>query len=178
VLNYAQKQEQVAELKEKLGRASSVVVADYRGLDVATVNALRAKLRAAGGCEYRVVKNSILRRASEGTGVASIAAHFKGPTALAMAFGDPVALAKVLIDFAKTNEVFQVRAGVLEGKALDKGEIATLATLPGLDELRGRLVGLIQGPAQKLVMVLSAPAAQLARVVEARSKKLAESGAA
>jgi large subunit ribosomal protein L10 len=178
VLNFAQKQEQVAELKEKLGRASSVVVADYRGLDVASVNALRAKLRAAGGCEYRVVKNSILRRASEGTGVAAIAAHFKGPTAVAMAFGDPVALAKALVDFAKQNEVFQLRAGVLEGKALDKGEIATLATLPGLDELRGRLVGLIQGPAQKLVMVLSAPAAQLARVAEARSKKLAESGAA
>jgi large subunit ribosomal protein L10 len=178
VLNFAQKQEQVAELKEKLGRASSVVVADYRGLDVSTVNALRAKLRAAGGCEYRVVKNSILRRASEGTGVASIVAHFKGPTALAMAFGDPVVLAKVLVDFAKTNEVFQLRAGVLEGKALDQAEIATLATLPGLDELRARLVGLIQGPAQKLVMVLAAPAAQLARITDARSKKLAESGAA
>jgi large subunit ribosomal protein L10 len=178
VLNFAQKQEQVAELKEKLGRASSVVVADYRGLDVVAVNTLRAKLRAAGGCEYRVVKNSILRRASEGTGVASIAKHFKGPTALALAYGDPVALAKVLVDFAKQHEVFELRAGVLEGNALDKAAIATLATLPGLNELRGRLVGLIQGPAQKLVMVLSAPAAQLARVTEARSKKLAESGAA
>lgn len=178
MLNFAQKQEQVAELKEKLGRASSVVVADYRGLDVVAVNTLRAKLRAAGGCEYRVVKNSILRRASEGTGVASIAKHFKGPTALALAYGDPVALAKVLVDFAKQHEVFELRAGVLEGEALDKAGIATLATLPGLNELRGRLVGLIQGPAQKLVMVLSAPAAQLARVIEARSKKLAESGAA
>ena len=178
MLNYAQKQEQVAELKEKLGRASSVVVADYRGLDVFAVNALRAKLRATGSCEYRVVKNSILRRASEGTGVASIAAHFKGPTALALAFGDPVALAKVLVDFAKQHEVFQLRAGVLEGKALDKTELATLATLPGLNELRAKLVGLLQAPAQKLVMVISAPAAQLARVTEARSKKLAESGAA
>ena len=178
MLNYAQKQEQVAELKEKLGRASSVVVADYRGLDVFAVNALRAKLRATGSCEYRVVKNSILRRASEGTGVASIAAHFKGPTALALAFGDPVALAKVLVDFAKQHEVFQLRAGVLDGKALDKVELATLATLPGLNELRAKLVGLLQAPAQKLVMVISAPAAQLARVTEARSKKLAESGAA
>jgi large subunit ribosomal protein L10 len=178
VLNFAQKQEQVTELKEKLTRASSVVVADYRGLDVFAVNALRAKLRATGSCEYRVVKNSILRRASEGTGVASIAAHFKGPTALALAFGDPVALAKVLVDFAKQHEVFQLRAGVLEGKALDKAELATLATLPGLSELRAQLVGLLQAPAQKLVMVISAPAAQLARVTEARSKKLAESGAA
>ena len=178
MLNFAQKQEQVTELKEKLGRATSVIVADYRGLDVFAVNALRAKLRAAGSCEYRVVKNSILRRASEGTGVASIAGHFKGPTALALAFGDPVALAKTLVDFAKQHEVFQLRAGVLEGKALDKAEIATLATLPSLDELRARLVGVLSAPAQKLVMVLSAPAAQLARVTEARSRKLAEGGAA
>jgi large subunit ribosomal protein L10 len=178
VLNYAQKQEQVAELKDKLGRATSVIVADYRGLDVFAVNALRAKLRATGSCEYRVVKNSILRRASEGTGVASIASHFKGPTALALAFGDPVALAKTLVDFAKQHEVFQLRAGVLEGKVLAKAEIATLATLPSLDELRGRIIGVLQAPAQKLVMVLAAPAAQLARVTEARSKKLAEAGAA
>jgi large subunit ribosomal protein L10 len=178
VLNFAQKQEQVAELKEKLGRASSVVVADYRGLDVAAVNALRAKLRATGACEYRVVKNSILRRASEGTDAATIATHFRGPTALAMAFGDPVVLAKVLVDFAKQHEVFELRAGLLDGKPLGEGELATLSTLPSLDELRGRLVGLLQAPAQKLVMVLSAPAAQLARVTEARSKKLAESGAA
>ena len=178
MLNFAQKQEQLNELKQKLGRATSVIVADYRGLDVFAVNALRAKLRATGSCEYRVVKNSILRRACEGTGVASIATHAKGPTAVALAFGDPVALAKTLVDFAKQHEVFQLRAGVLEGKALDKTEIATLATLPSLDELRGRLVGLLSAPAQKLVMVLAAPAAQLARVTEARSKKLAESGAA
>ena len=178
MLNFAQKQEQVAELKQKLGRATSVIVADYRGLDVFAVNALRAKLRATGSCEYRVVKNSILRRASEGTGLASIASHFKGPTALALAFGDPVALAKTLVDFAKQHEVFQLRAGVLEGKALAKVEIATLATLPSLDELRARLVGVLSAPAQKLVMVLAAPAAQLARVSEARSRKLAEGGAA
>jgi len=168
----------VNELKEKLGRATSVIVADYRGLDVFAVNALRAKLRATGSCEYRVVKNSILRRACEGTGVASIASHAKGPTALALAFGDPVALAKTLVDFAKQHEVFQLRAGVLEGKALDKSEIATLATLPSLSELRAQLVGVLQAPAQKLVMVLSAPAAQLARLAEARSQKLTEGGAA
>ena len=166
------------ELKQKLGRATSVIVADYRGLDVFAVNALRAKLRATGSCEYRVVRNSILRRACEGTGVASIASHAKGPTALALAFGDPVALAKTLVDFAKQHEVFQLRAGVLEGKALDKSEIATLATLPSLSELRAQLVGVLQAPAQKLVMVLSAPAAQLARLAEARSQKLTEGGAA
>jgi large subunit ribosomal protein L10 len=178
MLTYAQKQEQVAELQEKLGRASSVIVADYRGLDVPAVNELRARLRAVGECEYRVVKNSVLRRASEGTGVADIAEHFKGPTAVALAFGDPVVLAKTLSEFAKDNEVFELRAGWLEGEALDTAGIATLATLPSLDELRGKLVGLLQAPAQKLVMVFQAPAAQLARIAEARSKKLEESGAA
>jgi len=177
MLTYAQKQEQVTELREKLGRASSVIVADYRGLDVASVSALRAKLRSAGSCEYRVVKNSILRRASEGTGIAAIATHFKGPTALAIAFGDPVVLAKTLTDFAKQHQVFQLKAGWLDGKALDKRELATLATLPSLDELRGKLVGLLVAPAQKLVMLLQAPGAQLARLTEARGKKLAEGGA-
>jgi len=178
MLTFTQKQEQVAELREKLGRASTVIVADYRGLDVAKVSALRSKLRSAGDCEYRVVKNSILRRASEGTAVSAIASHFRGPTALAIAFGDPVALARTLTDFAKQHEVFQLKAGWLDGKPLDTGEIATLATLPNLDELRGRLIGLIQAPAQKLAAVLQAPAAQLARLAEARSKKLSESGAA
>jgi large subunit ribosomal protein L10 len=178
VLTFAQKQEQVAELHEKLGRASSVIVADYRGLDVPGVNELRAKLRAAGECEYRVVKNAVLRRAAEGTGIAAIADHFKGPTALALAFGDPVILAKTLVEFSKQHEIFEVKGGWLDGSALEPSEIATLATLPNLDELRAKLVGLIQGPAQKLVMVLQAPAAQLARIAEARSKKLEESGAA
>ncbi|MEN8161151.1 MAG: 50S ribosomal protein L10 [Myxococcota bacterium] len=178
MLTYAQKQEQVVELQEKLERASSVIVADYRGLDVPAVNELRAKLRAAGECEYRVVKNSVLRRASEGTGVASIAEHFRGPTAVALAFGDPVVLAKTLSEFAKDNEVFELRGGWLEGEALDATAIATLATLPSLEQLRAKLVGLVQAPAQKLVMVCQAPAAQLARIAEARSKKLEESGAA
>lgn len=178
MLTFTQKQEQVAELHEKLGRASSVIVADYRGLDVASVSALRAKLRGTGSCEYRVVKNSILRRACEGTSVASIVSHFRGPTALAIAFGDPVVLARTLSDFAKQHQVFQLKAGWLEGKALDKNEIATLATLPSLDELRGKLVGLLQAPAQKLATLLQAPAAQLARLAEARSKKLTEEGAA
>jgi large subunit ribosomal protein L10 len=178
MLTYAQKQEQVSELREKLGRASSVIVVDYRGLDVPAVNALRAKLRTSGAGEYRVVKNSILRRACEGTGVAAIAPRLRGPTALAIAYGDPVALARTLVDFAKQHQVFQLKVGWLEGKALDRGELATLATLPSLDELRGRLVGLLQAPAQKVVMVLSAPAAQLARLADARSRKLEAGGAA
>ncbi|MCG8435016.1 MAG: 50S ribosomal protein L10, partial [Gammaproteobacteria bacterium] len=152
MLTFAQKQEAVAELKDKLGRATSVIVADYRGLDVESVNQLRSKLRESGpdAYEYRVVKNSILRRAAEGSGVDSLGEHFRGPTAIAISYGDPVGLAKTLVDYAKDHDAFELRAGYLDGKAIGSGEIATLATLPTLDELRGKLVGLIQAPAQKI----------------------------
>lgn len=178
MLTYAQKQEAVAELKDKFGRATSVIVADYRGLDVQEVNELRSNLRKAGdgANEYRVVKNSLLRRAAEGSQVEHVVEHFQGPTAIAISFDDPVALAKSLVDYAKEHEAFELRAGVLDGKAIDPGEIKTLATLPSLDELRGKIVGLLQAPAQKIAAVLAAPPSQMARVVDARRAQLEASG--
>lgn len=176
MLTRAQKEEQVAELQEKFSRATSVVVAEYRGLTVQASEQLRRALRAegAGEYEYRVTKNSLLRRAAEGSDVAAVIDHFRGPTAIAISYGDPVRMAKVLVDYAKQNEIFQIRGGVLEGRAIGKGDIATLATLPGLDELRGKLVGLLQAPAGQLARLLAAPGAQLARAIEARRAKLAE----
>jgi large subunit ribosomal protein L10 len=175
MLTRAQKEESVAELKEKLGRATSVFVADYRGLSVRQVDALRSKLREAGQYEYAVAKNTLLRRASADSGAAALADCFAGPTAIAFSFGDPARLAKVLVDYAKENEKFALKGGFMDGRPLAPAEIATLATLPSLDELRGKLVGLLQAPAQKLAALLVAPAGQLARVVEARRGKLAES---
>lgn len=177
MLSRSQKEEVVAHLRDKMERATSVIVADYRGLTVDQVNGLRGRLRQAGeDYEYQVAKNTLLRRASEGGRVAELRPHFEGPTAVAFSYGDPAALAKVLVDFAKEHEAFELRAGFLDGKPIDTEEIATLATLPSLEELRGRLVGLIQAPAQKIAAVLAAPAGQLARLVEARRGKLAESG--
>lgn len=180
MLSQAQKREAVAELREKFGRARSVFVADYRGLDVLAVDNLRSRLRADGNgdFEYRVVKNTLLRRAVEGSEAASLTPHFDGPTAVALSYGDPVRLAKTLVDYAKDHEAFELRAGWLEGRTIDTGEIATLATLPSLDELRAKLVGLVQAPAQKIAAVLIAPGAQLARLVEARRAKLEETGEA
>ena len=179
MLTRAEKREAVADLKAKFGRANSVIVAHYRGLDVAAVDKLRAKLRAdgAGRYEYRVVKNSLLRIASEGSGVAVLKPHFTGPTAVAISYGDPVKLAKTLVDYAKENDKFALRGGMLEGRAIDTQEIATLATLPGLDALRSQLIGLLQATAQKVLRVLQAPGAQIARLASARSKKLEEAGA-
>ncbi len=180
MLTRAQKEEQVAELHEKFARVKSVIVADYRGVTVSQVNALRSKIRGEGegDFEYRVTKNTLLRRAAEGTDVAAITDRFTGPTAIAMSFGDPVGLAKLLVDYAKDNERFEIRGGYLDGRAIDEQEIATLATLPSLEELRAKLVGLVQAPATKIARIAVAPAAQLARVVEARRGQLEESGGA
>ena len=171
MLTYAKKQEAVAELKEKFDRANSVIAVDYRGLDVPAINELRSKLREGGDREYAVVKNTILRRAADGGDIAGLTEHFSGPTAIAVSYGDPVGMAKALVDFAKDNEALELKGGVLDGKAIGVGEIATLATLPSLDELRSKILGLLQAPASKLARLMNEPAAQLARVIEAKSKQ-------
>ena len=171
MLTRAQKEEQVAELKEKFSRATCVYVADYRGIDVQSVNQLRRRIRTEGDFEYRVTKNSVLRLAAADSDVAGIVDHFVGPTAIAMSYDDPAGLAKIFDDFAKDHEDFEVKGGVLQGDVVGAGDIATLATLPSLDELRGKLVGLLQAPASKLARLLNEPAAQLARVVSAKGKE-------
>jgi len=180
VLTYAQKEEAVAELKGKLDKASTIIVADYRGVDVTSINGLRSRLHTEGNgdYEYHVVKNSVLRRASEGGPAEALSDFFVGPTAVALSYGDPVGLAKAIVGYADDNEAFEIKVGLLDGRTVDTAEIGTLATLPGLDELRGKLVGLLQAPAQKIAVVLAAPATQLARVMDARRAQLEESGGA
>ncbi len=170
MLTRAQKEEQVTELKEKFSRAKSVYVADYRGLSVVAAEKLRKRIRkeGAGDFEYRVAKNSVLRRASAGLDVAGLASHFEGPTAIAMSFGDPVALAKILSDFAKEHEIFEIKGGVVGGSVINAAQVAALAKLPSMDALRGTIVGLLLAPATKLVRLIAEPGAQLARLIEAR----------
>jgi large subunit ribosomal protein L10 len=171
VLTRARKEEKVAELREKIGRATCVYIADYRGLDVQTVNLLRRRVRqeGAGDYEYEVAKNRLLKRAVEGSSAEGVVEYFQGPTAVAFSYSDPAGLAKILDDFAKEHDAFEIKGGVLDGAPIGRNEIATLATLPSLDELRGRIVGLIQAPASKLARLLNEPAAQLARVARARA---------
>ncbi len=172
MLTRAQKEEQVAELKEKFARAKCVYLADYRGIDVQSANELRTRIHkeGAGDFEYRVTKNSVLRFASADSDMAAMSEHLQGPTAVALSYGDPVGLAKILSDFAEDHEVFEIKGGVLEGEAVGPGEIAKLATLPSLDALRGKLVGLLQAPATKLVRLLSEPGGQIARVIAAKGR--------
>lgn len=179
MLSRAQKVEQVDELKQKFARATSVYVADFRGLDVQSLNKLRRRIRSEGrgSYEYRVAKNTILRRAADGSSVAQIATCFEGPTAIAISYGDPVGLAKIMTEFAKDNEKLQLRGGMLEGRGIDVGEIGTLATLPSLEALRGKIIGLLLAPATQLARLVSEPGAKLARVVEARRGALESGGA-
>jgi large subunit ribosomal protein L10 len=178
VLTRAQKEEQVATMREKFGRATSIFVADYRGLDVKQATRLRSELRSAGegDYEYQVVKNSVLKRACDGADTEALSEHFMGPTAIAISYGDPAGLAKLLVDYSKAHEVFELKGGFLDGKAIDTAEIKTLATLPSLDQLRAQLVGLLNAPATKLVRLLNEPGGQLARLVKAREGALAEGG--
>ena len=161
MLTRVQKEEQAVELKSMFSRATCVYVADYCGLNVEAVNALRRRVRAEGkgDYEYRVTKNSVLRRAAEGSDVAGIAELFQGPTAVALSYSDPAGLAKILQEFAKDHEAFEVKGGVLDGAPV------------GRDEMRSMIVGLIQAPATKLARLLNEPAAQLARLFEARAKQ-------
>jgi large subunit ribosomal protein L10 len=176
VLTREQKKEAVAELSDKFSRATSVFVADYRGLGVQDIDELRGALRQAGEGEheYRVAKNSLLSIASEGNAVALLKEHFTGPSAIAISYGDPAGLAKVLVKYAEDHDAFEIKGGVLDGKSLDEAELAKLATLPTLLELRGTLAGLLQAPASKLARLLKEPGGQLARLVAARKDSLEE----
>ena len=176
MLTKTEKQDAVADLGEKFARATSVFVADFRGLDVGAQNELRGQLRGLGDaeCEYQVAKNTLLKRASEGSDVAVLQEHFSGPTAVAIGYGDPVSVAKVLVKYAEDNEIFEIKGAMLDGKSLDDAEVAKLATLPSLLELRGKMVGLLQAPATQLVRLLSEPGGQMARLVGARRDALSE----
>ncbi|MFC5518896.1 50S ribosomal protein L10 [Kaistia terrae] len=156
-------------MNEVFQETNVVVVAHYAGLTVAELTALRGKARVAG-VSVKVAKNRLVKLALQGTESAHIADLFTGPTLVAYS-SDPVAAPKVVADFAKTNDKLVILGGAMGKTNLDPNGVKALATLPSLDELRGKLVGLIQAPATKIATVVSAPAAQLARVFGAYAKK-------
>jgi large subunit ribosomal protein L10 len=167
----AEKKESISALKEAFTAANVVVVAHYSGLTVAQMQTLRRQMKQAGAT-VKVAKNRLAKIALEGSDVASIASLLKGPTVIALS-GDPVAAPKVAIDFAKANEQFVVLGGAMGKTALNVDGVKQLASLPSLDELRAKIVGLIQAPATKIAQVVNAPAAKVARVVQAYASKSA-----
>lgn len=168
-MDRAQKEELVTSLSEVFKNTSVVVVAHYSGLTVAQLSALRRQAKAAGAT-VKVAKNRLAKIALEGSDVAHVASLMKGPTLIAYS-SDPVAAPKIATDFAKTNDKFVILGGALGKSALNPDGVKALATLPSLDELRAKLVGLIQAPATKVAQVVNAPAAKLARVFGAYGRE-------
>ncbi len=165
----AEKQDLVASMHEVFSEAASVVVVHYDGLTVAEITELRAQMREVGAT-LKVTKNRLTRLSLKGTEYEGIADLFTGPTAIGFA-ADPVSAPKALAKFAKGNEKLRILGGGMGTNVLDQAGVKALAELPSLDELRGKLVGLLQAPATKVAAVTAAPAGQLARVFGAYSDK-------
>jgi len=165
----AGKKELIDALNAVFKATSVVVVAHYSGLTVAQMQTLRRQMKQAGA-SVKVAKNRLAKIALDGTDVATIAPLLKGPTLIAYS-GDPVAAPKVAVDFAKTNERFVIIGGAMGTTALNPDGVKALAALPSLDELRAKIVGLINAPATKVAQLLNAPAGKLARVLQAYADK-------
>lgn len=168
-MDRSEKSQLVSDLGEVFKATKVVVVAHYSGLTVAQMQTLRRQMKQAGA-SVRVAKNRLAKIALEGSDVASIAPLLKGPTLIAFS-GDPIAAPKAAVDFAKAHEKFVILGGAMGTTALDPNAVKALAALPSLDELRGRMVGLIVAPATKIAQLLNAPAAKVARVVQAYAAK-------
>jgi large subunit ribosomal protein L10 len=168
-MDRAQKSEQISALAKTLSETAVVVIARNHGLTVAQVTDLRVKMRQAGA-SFKVTKNRLARIALEGTPYQPIGDLLTGPTGFATS-ADPVAAAKIAVEFAKANEKFEIVGGAMGGTVLDANGIKALAELPSLDELRAKIVGLVQAPATKLAQLANAPAGKLARVFGAYATK-------
>ena len=168
-MDRAEKQALVASLHEVLDGAEVVVVAHYAGLTVAEMTSLRSQMREAGA-NVQVAKNRLVKLALQGTDAEPIADLFQGQTLIATS-DDPVAAPKVASEFAKKNDKLVILGGAMGPTILDTEGVKALATMPSLDELRGKIIGVLQAPATKVAQVLQAPGGQLARVFGAYAKK-------
>lgn len=161
-----EKKKIVEELRERFSRSQVVIVTDYKGLDVTTINDLRRKLRESD-IEYQVVKNTLLVRAAEETDVALIKDNFKGPSAVALSYDDPVASAKVLTKFAEEHDKLEIKIGVMSGKVLDLKEIKALSALPSREILLGQLLSAMNGVPTAFVRAVSDIPKRLLNVLQA-----------
>ncbi len=174
-----EKEKVVAELAERLRSTDTLIVADYRGLSVTEINDLRGQL-LEHGARFRVVKNTLTRRAAEEAGADELLALLDGPTAIAFldSDGDPIAVAKALSTAARETKVLEIRGGILDGQQIGEEGIKSLATLPPTDVLRAQLVSAVSGPLMTVVGLFAAPLRDLVNVIDARIKQLEEQGEA
>lgn len=171
-MNRADKTRTVGTLAETFRENPHLVLADYRGLSANQANELRRRVRGVGG-SVLVLKNRLAKRAAEGTALDKIRDRLRGPCALAVHGSDPVVLAKTMDEFAKENPQLRLMAAVVDaGEVLEAADVKTLASMPGLQDLRARFLALLGTPATQLVRLLGTPASQMARAIDARREKL------
>ncbi len=175
-MNRTEKQQLIDELHGEFKASAHAVLVDFKGLSVPAVTEFRKKVKQAGS-RYRVVKNSLALRAVKDTPLEKLGAKFEGTTGVAYTGDDPVALAKVLVDFAKDHPALSLKGGLVGGTDVrDAAGVKALSAMPGLPELRAKVLGLLQAPATQLLSLLMTPATQLAQVLKARQDKLEGEG--
>jgi len=165
------KEKAVADLQGRFAKASAAVVAEYKGLTVAELTALRRELREVAG-EYRVARNTLIELAIQGSPYLSLKEVLSGQNGFAFAYGDAVSLAKIVTRYAKEKEKFTIKGGVADGQFLTPQKVEALALLPSHDVLRAQLLGMLSRPATQLASLVSAPGARLARILGARREQL------
>jgi large subunit ribosomal protein L10 len=170
------KAEAIEELKGRLAGAQAAVLTEYRGLTVRQLSELRKQLKVAAA-EYRVVKNRLARIAMEGSPLAPLQKHLTGPIGLVIVRKDPVAVAKALTAFARTNPALAVKMGVIDGQLLEPKDLRAVADMPSRETLRGQIVGAVQGPLAQLVGLLTAPQRELVYILSERGKAAPTNGA-
>ena len=169
MINKETKKNYIEEMKKVFSSSEAVMIAQYQGLNVKELDALRSELREKG-IMFKITKNRITKIAIKDSPVKDLEKYFTGPTAAAMS-SDPITTAKILTKFAKSHNKLKIVAGFMDGKVLDEKEVAIIATLPSLEEARAKIVGILATPAQKLVSILLAPGSKIANLARAKSLK-------
>jgi large subunit ribosomal protein L10 len=169
----SEKETVIKELNEKFAKAQAAIVAEFNKVDVATVTKLRKKFRDSG-VEYKVLKNTLAKRAAKGTSLEQVSEDFVGPVAVALSYSDVIAPAKILTEFIKDLETIRVKSAVVQGKKVDANGVKALAKMPGLNELRAKLLGMMKQPHGKLVRTIAEPGGRLARILKSREEQLSK----
>lgn len=173
-MNRKEKEQTLSNLSEKVKGFQAAILTNYRGLNVGQMNHLRQRLREEK-ISYHVVKNTLMKLASKGTDLEKLDNYFEGPTAIAISYGDPILLAKILSEFIKTQPSLEIKAGLVQGRVASPEEVKALATMPSREVLLAQILGGIQGPANQLGAVIYNAIQQVLGIIQARADQLANS---